>query len=120
MTVKMRSLPACGAVVVLTAGIVLTGCGSEAGQGAGETPSPPTTPSETTSTNPESTRSSPLASPVGSLDELLEAVDERFDCPDPSDGFSGEDHFFMIDGGEQLVGRQCGETIVMAWSEDNP
>ncbi|WP_147301173.1 hypothetical protein [Citricoccus muralis] len=55
---------------------------------------------------------------MGSLDELFEAVDERFDCPGPSDGFSGEDHFFMVGGGEQLVGRRCGETIVMAWSED--
>jgi hypothetical protein len=55
---------------------------------------------------------------VGGLDELFEAVDERFDCPGPSDGFSGEDHFFFLDGGEQLVGRQCGETIVMAWSQD--
>lgn len=125
MAVETRSLPARGAVVVLTAGIVLTGCGSEAGQSGGEAgqsateaPPPATTPSETTSPNPESTQSSPVADPVGSLDELFDAVDERFDCPDPSDGFSGEDHFFMVDGGDQLVGRQCGETIVMAWSED--
>ncbi|MFC4429953.1 hypothetical protein [Citricoccus alkalitolerans] len=59
-----------------------------------------------------------MADSVGSLDELFEAVDERFDCPGPSDGFFGEDHFFMIEDGQQLVGRKCGETIVLAWSED--
>jgi hypothetical protein len=117
MAVKVRSFPASGAVM-LTAGLVLTSCASEAGQGASETPPPATTPSDTTSTNPESSQSSTMATPVGSLDELFEAVDERFDCPGPLDGFSGEDYFFFLDGGEQLMGRQCGETIVMAWSED--
>jgi hypothetical protein len=59
-----------------------------------------------------------MTNPVGSLDELFQAVDERFDCPGASDGFFGKDYFFMVDGGDQLVGRQCGETIVMAWSQD--
>ncbi len=118
MAVTVRSIPASGAGVVLTAGLVLTGCASEAGQGSSEAPPPATTPSDTTSTTPESSQSSTMATPVGSLDELFEAVDERFDCPGPSDGFSGKDHFFFVDGGEQLAGRQCGETIVMTWSED--
>lgn len=118
MAGKLRSVPTGSAVLVLTAGFVLTGCGSEAGQGEPETTSPATTSSESTSTHPESSPSSTMVTPVGSLDELFEAVDERFDCPGPSDGFSGEDHFFMVEGGEQLVGRQCGETVVMAWSDD--
>lgn len=116
--VKVRSLPVSGAVVMLTAGIVLTGCGGEEGQSAPETSSPVTTPSATMSPNAESTQSSAVADPVGSLDELFEAVDERFDCPGPSDGFSGEEYLFVVDGDERLVGRQCGETIIMAWSED--
>jgi hypothetical protein len=118
MAVKMRSFPTRGAVVVLTAGLVLTGCGSESGQWATETSPPAITPSSPTSTHRESTQFPTMTNPVGSLDELFEAVDERFDCPGPSDGFSGKDYFFMVDGVDQLVGRQCGETIVMAWSED--
>lgn len=117
MAVAVQSFPT-GAGVVLMTGLVLTGCASEAGQGPSEASPPAAAPSDTTPTNPESSRSSTMAAPVGSLDELFEVVDERFDCPGPSDGFSGEDHFFFLDGGEQLVGRQCGETIVMAWSED--
>ncbi|GAA1673718.1 hypothetical protein GCM10010977_26620 [Citricoccus zhacaiensis] len=118
MSVKVWSLTARGAVAVSMGALVLTGCGNEAAPGAPETPFPAATPSETTSGTPESSRSSRTAAPVDSLDELFEAVDDRFDCPSPSDGFSGQDHFFMVDGGERLVGRQCGETIVMAWSED--
>lgn len=118
MAVKMRSFPANGAVAVLTAGLVLTGCGSQAGQWSTETSPPAITPSSPTSTHLESTQSPTSTNPVGSLDELFQAIDERFDCPGPADGFSGKDYFFMVDGGGQLVGRQCGETIVMAWSQD--
>jgi hypothetical protein len=118
VVVKTRSFSASGTALVLTAGLVLSGCGNQAGQWPTETSPPAITPSNPTSTHPDVSPSPTTADPVGSLDELFEAVDGRFDCPGPADGFFGGDYFFMVDGHGQLVGRQCGETIVMAWSED--
>ncbi|MFC0248557.1 hypothetical protein ACFFIO_08580 [Citricoccus parietis] len=37
------------------------------------------------------------AAPVDSLDGLFEAVDERFDCPGPADGFSGTAEWFVAE-----------------------
>lgn len=119
MVAKVGSFPASGVVVVLMAGLALAGCAKEAGEGTPATPSPTTTiTSDTTRPHPKPSQSSTMAAPVGSLDELFEAVDESLGCPDPDDGFSGEAHFFFAPGRSQLEGRQCGETIVMAWSKD--
>ncbi|GAA4762311.1 hypothetical protein GCM10025784_06820 [Citricoccus nitrophenolicus] len=118
MGVKPRSTPNRGAVVALAAGLALAGCGSETGKGVPASQAPAATTSGSTSPNPGSSLSTPVSDSVGSLDELFEAVDERLDCPGPSDGFFGEDHYFMVGGGAQLVGRLCGETMVMAWSDD--
>jgi hypothetical protein len=113
----MRSLPANGAVAVMSVGLILTGCGSESGPAASDAPVAAATASETASASPKPAHSSPAALPIGSLDELFQAVDERLDCPEVLDGFSWDDYLFVVDGGE-LRGRQCGETLVMAWSGD--
>jgi hypothetical protein len=118
MARNVRSLPVNSAAVVLTAGLMLAGCGYDVGEDCAQTSPPTATPSNTISAGSGPSPSSPVSTAVGSLDELFEAVDQRLDCPGPSEGFSGPDPVLFLDNGEQLVGRQCGETILMAWSED--
>lgn len=119
MVVKSRSLPAGCAVAVLIAGLILTGCGTETAQDQNENPPPSTAPRITTSPNPGSTQTSTANISATNLDELFQVVDEYLDCPVDPNGVSGEAYLFDIDGSEELEGRQCGESIVMAWS-DNP
>jgi hypothetical protein len=119
MARNVWSLPVNSAAVVLTAGLLLAGCGHDAGQDSAQSSPPTTTPSNTISADSGPSQSSTVSTPVGSLEELFEAVDQRLDCPGPSEGFSGQDPVLFLDKGEQLVGRQCGETILMAWSEDH-
>ncbi|WP_298045168.1 hypothetical protein [uncultured Citricoccus sp.] len=118
MAPNVRSRPVTSAAVVLTAGLMLASCGHDAGQDSAQTAPPTTTPGNTISAGFGPWPSSPAGTPVGSLKELFEAVDQRLDCPGPAEGFSGPDPVLFLDNGEQLVGRQCGETILMAWSED--
>ena len=113
-----RSFPTSAITVMVAAGVVLTGCSSAAEEKGTDTASPVPVPGETRQAHRGASPPLPTVTPVGNLDELFEAVDKRLDCPGPDDGFSGEAHFFFAPGRSQLEGRQCGETIVMAWSKD--